>query len=420
VSRSDIFDVLFHYPRVLARHRHGPSAQARARYLTHCADQGAARGTLLRAARELLVIAQRLDLTTDRLISLQELEAAAGRWSRYQQRRGRIRGPKGSRQCFLQMALSWLRFLGRLEAREPQAPPFAGRLEHFAACMREQRGLSERTIRQRCWHARQLLSWLTGRHRSLAELTLPEVDAFLRLKAAQGWGRVSLATAAHALRAFFRHAEAQGWCAQGFAAGIQGPRVFKQEGLPVGPTWSDVQRLLAATDGQHPRDVRDHAILLLFALYAFRSGEVAALRLDDLHWEREVIAVARPKQRRAQEYPLVPTVGEAILRYLQQVRPRCDRRELFLSLKAPFRPLSAGAFYHLVSRRLYQLNIPSLRHGPHALRHACAGHLLAQGFSLKAIGDHLGHRSAYATRTYAKVDLAGLRAVADFDLGGLV
>jgi site-specific recombinase XerD len=420
VSRSDIFDVLFHYPGVLARHRHGPAAQARERYLTHCADQGAARETLLRTARELLAIAQRLDPTTDRLISLQEAEAAAGRWSRHQQRRGRIGGPKGSRHYFLQMALSWLRFLGRLEAREPQAPPFAGRLEHFAACMREQRGLSEHTIRHRCWYARQFLAWLTGRNRSLAELTLPEVDAFLRLKAAQGWGRVSLATAAQALRAFFRHAEAQSWCAQGFAAGIQGPRVFKQEGLPVGPSWPDVERLLAATDGQHPRQIRDHAILLLFALYAFRSGEVAVLRLDDLHWEREVIAVARPKQRRAQEYPLVPMAGEAILRYLQQVRPRCGRRELFLSLTAPFRPLSAGAFYHLVSSRLYQLNIPSLRHGPHALRHACAGHLLAEGFSLKAIGDHLGHRSAYATRTYAKVDLAGLRAVADFDLGGLV
>ena len=37
-----MFKILFHYPRVLARHRQGPSAQARERYLTHCADQGAA------------------------------------------------------------------------------------------------------------------------------------------------------------------------------------------------------------------------------------------------------------------------------------------------------------------------------------------------------------------------------------------
>jgi integrase/recombinase XerD len=39
--------------------------------------------------------------------------------------------------------------------------------------------------------------------------------------------------------------------------------------------------------------------------------------------------------------------------------------------------------------------------------------------SLKEIGDHLGHRSTYATRTYAKIDLVGLQQVAAFDLGGL-
>jgi site-specific recombinase XerD len=44
---------------------------------------------------------------------------------------------------------------------------------------------------------------------------------------------------------------------------------------------------------------------------------------------------------------------------------------------------------------------------------------MTEGFSLKEIGDHLGHRSAFATRIYAKVDLAGLREVANFDLGGL-
>lgn len=45
---------------------------------------------------------------------------------------------------------------------------------------------------------------------------------------------------------------------------------------------------------------------------------------------------------------------------------------------------------------------------------------MAEGLSLKEIGDHLGHSSAYATRTYAKVDLAGLRQVADFALGDLL
>jgi site-specific recombinase XerD len=57
--------------------------------------------------------------------------------------------------------------------------------------------------------------------------------------------------------------------------------------------------------------------------------------------------------------------------------------------------------------------------GPHALRHSCAAKLLADGLTLKEIGDHLGHRSTSATMTYTKIDLASLRQVGDFDLGDL-
>ena len=93
-----------------------------------------------------------------------------------------------------------------------------------------------------------------------------------------------------------------------------------------------------------------------------------------------------------------------------------------MTLKAPFRRLSAGGMYCAVASRLDVLGIQAEHHGPHGphgLRHACAAHLAEAGLSLKEIGDHLGHRGAYATRTYAKVDLAGLREVAVFDLGGL-
>ena len=67
-----------------------------------------------------------------------------------------------------------------------------------------------------------------------------------------------------------------------------------------------------------------------------------------------------------------------------------------------------------------RLQIASPKHGPHALRHACASYLLNDGLSLKEVGDHLGHRHLSATQIYAKVDLAGLRTVAAFDLGGLL
>jgi site-specific recombinase XerD len=93
---------------------------------------------------------------------------------------------------------------------------------------------------------------------------------------------------------------------------------------------------------------------------------------------------------------------------------------VFLTLKAPFGPLSSGVLYDVVSDRLRPLALPLRHHGPHTLRHACATHLLAAGFSMKEIGDHLGHRKVDTTRVYAKVDLGGLRQVANFALGELL
>ena len=114
------------------------------------------------------------------------------------------------------------------------------------------------------------------------------------------------------------------------------------------------------------------------------------------------------------------TVGNAILRYLKEARPRSARRELFLSVEAPIRPLSPGCVSGIVRSRLATLGIDIPRRGAHCLRHANARHLLDAGFALKEIGDHLGHRSASSTRTYAKVDLTGLRRVAEIDLGSLL
>jgi site-specific recombinase XerD len=178
--------------------------------------------------------------------------------------------------------------------------------------------------------------------------------------------------------------------------------------------------LLAATEGTNAQDLRNRAMLLLLAVYGLRCGEVTGLCLADLDWTRRVVRVRRTKTNRVQEYPLTRATGQAIRHYLKQGRPPSARPELFLTLRAPFRPLSNGAVYEVTTSLFARLNIASAKRGPHALRHACATHLLNNGFALKAIGDHLGHLSLTATQVYAKVDLAGLRRVAAFDLGGLL
>ena len=65
------------------------------------------------------------------------------------------------------------------------------------------------------------------------------------------------------------------------------------------------------------------------------------------------------------------------------------------------------------------LETASGRSGPHSLRHSCATRLLERGVSLPQIAEFLGHRNSQSVGIYAKFDTASLKAVADFDLGGL-
>ena len=225
---------------------------------------------------------------------------------------------------------------------------------------------------------------------------------------------------AAALRAFFKYAGSQGWCSSSIAHGIHGPRIFTQEQLPSGPSWQDVRRLISSMETDRAVDIRDRAMVMLLAIYGFRAREVLALRLEDFDWEQNLISVSRVKRRGRQTYPLITIVGNAIIRYLEEVRPPSSHREIFLTLVPPFRPLAGGTLYPVTSKRMASLGIRVRHLGPHSLRHACATHLVAEGFSLKEIGDHLGHRCSLATRIYAKVDLPSLREVATFDIGGLI
>ena len=173
------------------------------------------------------------------------------------------------------------------------------------------------------------------------------------------------------------------------------------------------------TEGDRPSNIRARPILMLLAVYGLRRGEVSRLRLDDFDWEHEVFRVVASKTGRVRTYPLIHSVGDAILRYLKEVRPRSSHRQLFLSLRPPFRPV-CSSLWGMVGKRLRSLDVSLPHYGPHALRHACASRLLAAGLSLKEIGDQLGHMDPDSTRIYAKVDLAGLRQVADLDLGGVL
>jgi site-specific recombinase XerD len=407
-----MFENIVSTDRALARHREGPLAAERERYLRHCADQGASRDSLGLRARLILWVAEHMSPNDFGLVDASRLhEIVHGSVSH-------ATPAPTTAASLVRFARPWLKYLGWW----PQVVdviPFAPALEHFVAWMRDERGLTQCTIDQWQYRTAKFLHWCSDTGRDLATLQPQDIDAYFVTYGAQRWSRISAGNVAKMLRVFFRHAASTGACSAALAGSIHGNRRYALESLPYALSWDDVRRVIATASGDTERDIRDRAILLLLAVYGLRRGEVASLRLDQIDRVGGRLHIWRLKRRQPQIYPLVSSVGDALSRYVDNVRPNVAYAEVFIRVHAPRTPILAASIYTIVSRRLRALDIQAAHLGPHALRHSCAAKLLADGLTLKEIGDHLGHRSTSATMTYTKIDLAALRQVGDFDLGGL-
>jgi site-specific recombinase XerD len=99
--------------------------------------------------------------------------------------------------------------------------------------------------------------------------------------------------------------------------------------------------------------------------------------------------------------------------YLRLDRPRCHTRYLFICMRAPRRGFAhPSTVSTIVMRALQRAGLqPSIK-GAHLLRHSLATGMLRRGASLAEIGEVLRHRSPQTTEIYAKVDVGGLRALA--------
>jgi site-specific recombinase XerD len=263
---------------------------------------------------------------------------------------------------------------------------------------------------------RLFFNWLALKECALEDVVPTTIADYFVEHRSKNWTRITIAGYTNSLRSFFSYASAQGWCKQGIKETIERPRLYSLSGIPQGPTWRDVQQLITSVSSDRRSHIRDRAIMLLLAVYGLRIGEVASLTLDDIDWHSDRIRIYRLKRRTPQVFPLTVEVGNALLRYVSEVRPKSAYRQIFLRLLSPHRPFNIRGLSGSIALRIRALGLQLPSYGPHALRHACATHLLSEGFSIKEIGDHLGHRSAQATQIYAKVDTQGLRQVAAFDL----
>jgi len=368
-------------------------------------QRGYTPGTVRNMLKDLGQVGLWLSVEGMELGQLDDARVAAFLLARHETGHRRVPGARG-----MVPLLSYLREMGLVPVQASSTGPLDVLLVQYRCWMVQERNLAPATVLRYENAARRFLSEQAS-HDGVFEpagLTGADVNAFLlrecgRVSAGSAKGRVA------ELRSILRFLYLQSITPLRLGMAVPPVGGWRLATLPPTMAPGDIQLILDRCDRSSALGVRDFAIILLVARLGLRSIEVARLQLDDIDWRAGELVV-RGKAGRQDRLPLPAEVGDALVAYLSCGRNPVGARHVFLTCRAPRGPIRADLVGDVVERACKRAGVPHF--GPHRLRHALAGELLAHGAGLAAISQVLRHQDLGTTALYAKVDLGALRQVA--------
>lgn len=406
-----------HLPGIIRKYLETPFFEERMSYLEHMRNNGFKPYVIRKAAISQLHLIDFLHLNVLRKVGHSEIEDAVLKWSNVPNiSKNKIAGNVLALNRFKWHAINWLKYLNLYEAPKEYIP-WEEMLMSYLDYITEDLGYSKATRSQRYYMLRKFLHYVKVNGSSPQTLTLSLIDAYFNeLSKDSKLNRISCSNVATGLRSFVKYLALMRWCPQELEMGIKSPRQYRLGELPSSPDWEIVKDMVRSKNTDYTKDIRDHAILLLLSVYSLRCSEIINLKLRDINWRAETITFLRAKDCKPQVFPLKKEVGDAIIRYIKEVRPNHAKLDyIFLCIRAPYRKLPSASIYTLVSTELKNRGVELDHYGPHTIRKAGATHMINNGINLKIISTHLGHQQLDTTCIYAKVDLCNLRKVADMD-----
>jgi integrase/recombinase XerD len=322
---------------------------------------------------------------------------------------GRLRDDKGRINRSTTAAVRYVQFLRDESVIPSPALPHEvwPILSDFHAWELEHRGLAETTLHL---YEDVLVDLLETLGDDPAMYAARELRDFV-IERARPHGRRRGETIVCAVRSFLRFLVATGRCRDGIPNAVPCFASWKLSSLPRYLEAQVVQRVIDACQPTTPVRRRDRAVLLLLSRLGLRAGDVGHLTFGDIDWHNARVGLSG-KSRRREWLPLPQEVGDAILGYIQHGRPAMKHSCVFLTARAPHRPLRNGTVSKIADAAIRRAGVEAPSHGAHVFRHSVATAMLRQGALLQSIGAVLRHRSPDTTLQYAKIDFASLAEVA--------
>ncbi|WP_226574631.1 tyrosine recombinase XerC [Acuticoccus sediminis] len=231
---------------------------------------------------------------------------------------------------------------------------------------------------------------------ALSALTPADVRAFLAERRRAGLSPRSMARALAAVRTMMNHLERHHGVNAAAVRAVSAPS--KPRGLPRPVPVTEALAMLEG--GSDWVSLRDAAVLALLYGCGLRVGEATGLDVADVGDPLLRLRI-RGKGGKERDVPVVARVAAIVGAYREAVPFALDDGPFFRGEKGG--RLSPRIVQRAVEQWRYALGLPDSA-TPHALRHAFATHILAQGGDLRAIQALLGHARLSTTQVYTAVD----------------
>ena len=304
---------------------------------------------------------------------------------------------------------------GDFEFRSPKAEkcflgeggkPFTSYLSYAQNILR----LSDATLNNKKFYLYAFYDYLGGRSLALDNLGVTVVEEFFT---SMGFTLASRHNCCSTLRIFLRYAFDNNITAKDLSIYVLSDNYKHYCKLPTTYEETEISSMIAAVDRASLIGKRDYVILLLAAEYGWRSKDIVSLRFEQIDWDKNVISFAQSKTGVPVEYPLLASVGNAIIDFVKNGRPDTGSDTVIVSLESSKRgkPLSSPTVHSIVTRYMRKANIKDWdkkRHGAHSLRHSLASNMLKKNVSMPVISTVIGHQRTETTKTYLSIDIEKL------------
>lgn len=276
--------------------------------------------------------------------------------------------------------------------------------------------LSYKTVTNKRHYLYKLNCFLNVRNLAPDELSIELLESFFKEYCNSPASRHN---ACSTVRIFLKFAYDSGYTEKDCSVFCLPDHYKKQARLPTTYTEEEITKIIQSVERASAIGKRDYLVILLSAEYGWRAQDIVRLTFDNIDWKNNVIRFTQHKTGNAVEYPLLASVGNAIIDYLQHGRPQCDVRQIIVSHCHNYstfgKPISEATTHSIITKYMRKAKIKdwqNKKHGTHALRHSLATNMLAKNISLPVISTVIGHQSTETTKIYLSVDYDKLKMCA--------